>query len=217
MARLVGFWMLVLGLAALPIIRLAKRSIYNGGERSERIALVSHPDLGPKELKSRLEKWGRKVPKGFDFESFILALNEAERRFGVDADLLLAVAAVESAFDTKAVSSKNAQGLFQIQPPTAEFLWNGFCRSLEAGDAACRTNSVAAVSDVRSSTLMAAYYLAMLRGQFLGHTHLALASYNVGPAALRRAQKDGQMIGATYVYRVYAIFRDLKNDRARLL
>lgn len=57
------------------------------------------------------------VPGGYSAE-----IQEAAHRYGVDARLVNAVIAVESAGNPRAVSSKGAQGLMQLMPDTAGFL-----------------------------------------------------------------------------------------------
>jgi hypothetical protein len=49
-------------------------------------------------------------------------VNEAARRYGLEADLLAAVIAVESGYRVNAVSPKGAQGLMQLMPGTAREL-----------------------------------------------------------------------------------------------
>ncbi len=57
------------------------------------------------------------VPGGYSAE-----IQEAAHRHGVDARLVNAVIAVESAGNPRAVSSKGAQGLMQLMPATADGL-----------------------------------------------------------------------------------------------
>lgn len=57
------------------------------------------------------------VPGGYSAE-----IQEAAHRHGVDARLVNAVIAVESAGNPRAVSSKGAQGLMQLMPATADVL-----------------------------------------------------------------------------------------------
>jgi hypothetical protein len=93
---------------------------------------------------------------------------EASRRTGVSAELLAAVAKVESSFRPDAVSPAGAQGLMQIMPATA--------RGLGVDDPFDPAQAVDGASRM----------LAGLIEQF-GSVPLALAAYNAGPNAVLRA------------------------------
>ena len=90
----------------------------------------------------------------------------AGNRHGVDPAMLAAVAAQESGFDSRAVSSAGAQGLMQFMPATARGL------GVDPLDPASSVNG-------------AAEYLSDLTQQF-GSTSLALAAYNAGPGTVSR-------------------------------
>ena len=49
-------------------------------------------------------------------------IRQKARDFGVNPDIAVSVARVESGFDPKAVSSAGAQGVFQLMPDTARGL-----------------------------------------------------------------------------------------------
>jgi len=83
-------------------------------------------------------------------------------RHGLDPKLVLAVIKVESAFQVDAVSPKNAQGLMQLMPATAERF--GLHRPMEARD-----NLIAGMK-----------YLRWLLSYFRGDVALSLAAYNAG-------------------------------------
>lgn len=94
------------------------------------------------------------------FQSVIRA---AAERYSLDADLLHCVIAVESNFDPKAVSSKNARGLMQLLPQTAAQL------------------GVKDVFDPEQNVNAGARYLHDLLGKYRNNLTLALAAYNAGP------------------------------------
>src|SRR5277367_1770149 len=54
-----------------------------------------------------------------DTTPFQILIRAAAQRYSMDADLIHCVIAVESNFNPKAVSSKNARGLMQLLPQTA--------------------------------------------------------------------------------------------------
>ncbi|MFQ5565963.1 MAG: lytic transglycosylase domain-containing protein, partial [Paracoccaceae bacterium] len=99
------------------------------------------------------------------FETQIAA---AARAHGVSEVLLLAVIAVESAGQTRAVSPKGAKGLMQLIPATA------------------RRFGVADSFDPAQNILGGAAYLDWLLRNFGEDAILALAGYNAGEGAVER-------------------------------
>lgn len=83
-------------------------------------------------------------------------------------NLVKAVIRAESAFDQWAVSSKGAQGLMQLMPPTA------------------RRFGVSDPFNARQNIFAGAQYLRILLDMFGGDVSLALAGYNAGENAVRR-------------------------------
>ena len=92
----------------------------------------------------------------------------AAERHHVPAELLKAVCLVESAMNPAAVSPAGAQGLMQLMPQTAESL------------------NVSDPFDPSQAIDGGARYLAQQLRTF-GRTDHALAAYNAGPGAVRRA------------------------------
>lgn len=128
------------------------------------------------------------------------SLSAASEAYGVDLDLLKAVVATESAFNSKAVSPKGAVGLMQVMPTTAT----------RYGVRAGRGATVSAqLKNPDLNIHTGARYLADLLRLFGGQTELALAAYNAGEGAVARAgnkipdYKETQ----TYVQRVMSIYR----------
>ena len=90
------------------------------------------------------------------------------RLYRVDPKLVLAVIAVESDFQASAVSPKNAQGLMQLMPDTAQRF------------------GVKNVFDPTENIQGGVKYLQWLLGYFAGDVSLALAAYNAGEGAVQR-------------------------------
>ena len=93
---------------------------------------------------------------------------------GVPGEVAL-LPAVESGYDPRAVSSRNAAGLWQILPGTA--------RELKLA----RSWWYDARHDAPAATEAALDYLSLLRDEFDGDWMLAVAAYNCGPGNVRRA------------------------------
>jgi hypothetical protein len=90
-------------------------------------------------------------------------IRAAAEKYGLDADLLHCVIAVESNFDPKAVSPKNARGLMQLLPTTAAQF------------------GVKDIFDPTENVNAGARYLHDLLGKYRNNLTLALAAYNAGP------------------------------------
>jgi len=99
-------------------------------------------------------------------------VREAAEKHGVDAELLKAIIAVESGYQKGAVSMRGALGLMQITPETAS-------RYASPADAA-------RLIEPRINIHTGARMLADLIRRF-GHIDAALAAWNAGEGAVRRA------------------------------
>jgi soluble lytic murein transglycosylase-like protein len=108
-------------------------------------------------------------------------LRDAAERYRVDYELLQALVATESGFDTAAVSSKGAIGLMQVMPDTAR----------RFGVDSDRWRSVEAkLADPKININLGTRYLRLLMDMFPGKLDLALASYNAGEGAVQRAGNE---------------------------
>ena len=89
-------------------------------------------------------------------------------QYEIDPGLVLAVISVESGFNTQAVSSKNAQGLMQLIPETAERF------------------QVKNAFDVEDNIRGGMAYLRWLLAFFKGDVALVAAAYNAGEGAVEK-------------------------------
>jgi soluble lytic murein transglycosylase-like protein len=97
---------------------------------------------------------------------YTAVVEQAAKRYGIEAALLHAVIAVESAYNAQARSSRGAAGLMQLMPETA------------------RRYGVADVFDPAENVCAGAQYLRDLLKLFDNDLRLALAAYNAGEAAV---------------------------------
>jgi hypothetical protein len=118
------------------------------------------------------------------------SIHEAAARHQLDPDLLASVIAVESRFDARAVSPKNARGLMQLMPGTSARL------------------GVADAFDARQNLEAGARYLRELLDRYKQDAKLALAAYNAGPARVDRLHAVPYIPETRfYVYRVLQEWR----------
>jgi Transglycosylase SLT domain len=105
-------------------------------------------------------------------------LKDAALMHGIDYELLQALIATESGFDTHAVSPKGAVGLMQLMPPTAE----------RYGVRADKQTPIEKkLTDPKTNIKAGSSYLRDLIKMFPGQLELAVAAYNAGEGAVQRA------------------------------
>lgn len=97
-------------------------------------------------------------------------ITDAAKQYGVDPNLVAAMAFKESRFNPTAVSRIGAEGVMQLKPKTARYL------------------GVKDSFDARQNVFGGAKYLRKMLDRFDGNIDLALAGYNAGP---ERVAKEG--------------------------
>src|SRR6202171_2336159 len=127
-------------------------------------------------------------------EPFGDLIRAAAKRYSVDADLITSVIAAESNFDPKAISQRNARGLMQLLPATANHL------------------GVKNIFDPQENIDAGAHYLSDLLLLYKNDLALTLAAYNAGP---ERVQHYGQRVPPfaetiSYVRRVKKTYNQRK-------
>jgi soluble lytic murein transglycosylase-like protein len=122
------------------------------------------------------------------------AIQAAASRYNVDAELITSVIAVESNFNPKAVSRRNARGLMQLLPETASRL------------------GVRDIFDPKENIDAGTRYLREQLQRYNNNLALALAAYNAGP---ERIQAYGRVPPFTetisYVRRVKRAYAERKS------
>lgn len=106
--------------------------------------------------------YNHSYPRGPIFE----LVHRLAPHYGVDPQLALAVISVESGFQPKAVSPKNAQGLMQLMPETAQRF------------------RVRNAFDPEDNVKGGLAYLRWLLAYFQGNVTLVVAAYNAGERAV---------------------------------
>ena len=99
---------------------------------------------------------------------FANLIHAAAQKHGLDENLIARVIAMESNFNPRAVSRKQALGLMQLLPQTAA------------------RYSVADIFDPAQNIDAGAHYLKDLLTRYSGNLTLALAAYNAGPDMVER-------------------------------
>jgi hypothetical protein len=126
-------------------------------------------------------------------------IRAAAERNGVDADLIHCVIAIESNFNPRAISPKNARGLMQLLPQTAAQL------------------GVRNVFDPRENIEGGTRYLKDMLARYNNDLTLALAAYNAGP---ERVEQYGRRVPpypetVKYVRRISRSYAQFKSGAAQ--
>ena len=132
-----------------------------------------------------------------DKTPFEKVIRSAADHYRVDADLIHCVIAIESNFDPKAVSPKNARGLMQLMPQTAAQF------------------GVKNIFDPEENINAGTKYLRQLMDKYNNLT-LALAAYNAGP---ERVDQYGRRVPPyletmKYVQRIAKSYAKIKAETA---
>jgi soluble lytic murein transglycosylase-like protein len=132
---------------------------------------------------------------------FAPLIEQYAKTHGLDAALVKAMIAVESAFDPAAVSPKGAVGLMQVMPATGE-------RYGVAGDR--RRSVTQKLADPALNVRIGTRFLRDLLQRFDQDTVLALAAYNAGEGAVEQYDNQVPPYPETRAYvQLVQRFRDL--------
>jgi hypothetical protein len=133
-----------------------------------------------------------------DKTPFQKLIRDAAARYNLDPTLIHSVISIESNFDPKAVSRKNARGLMQLMPRTADLM------------------GVKDSFDPAQNIDGGSHYLSDLLKKYKNDVTLALAAYNAGPDSV---DKYGRRVPPyletmKYVQRIAKTYAKLKADAA---
>lgn len=150
-------------------------------EKSDRLTPI-HGKAGSYQIPFGGEHAPAKLLAYFDvspnYKAVKYLLKDISQTHGIDYELLQAMIATESGFDTFAVSPKGAVGLMQLMPPTAQ-------RYGVKADK--KTPIEKKLTDPKTNIKAGASYLRDLINMFPGQLELAVAAYNAGEGAVQRA------------------------------
>jgi soluble lytic murein transglycosylase-like protein len=116
-------------------------------------------------------------------------ISDAAQKYGVDPNLIAAMAFRESRFEPNAVSSRGAQGLMQLMPRTA--------RALGVSDS----------FDPQQNIIGGTKYVKYLLDRFHGDIDLSLAAYNAGPELVAKVGPSATQEAIEYVAAVKDYYR----------
>ncbi len=133
-----------------------------------------------------------------DKTPFQKLIRDAAARYNLDPNLIHSVISIESNFNPKAVSRKNARGLMQLMPRTAELM--GVKDSFDPGQ------------NIDGGS----HYLSEMLKKYGNDVTLALAAYNAGPDSVDRYGRRVPPYLETmkYVQRIAKTYAKLKSDAA---
>ena len=125
-------------------------------------------------------------------------IRAAAEKYGVDADLIHCVIAVESNFNPKAISRMNARGLMQLLPKTAARM------------------GVKNIFDPKENVDGGTSYLRDMLARYHNDVTLALAAYNAGPESVTKYGNRVPPYRETQLY-VQTIARGYAKIKAKAL
>jgi transglycosylase-like protein with SLT domain len=157
---------LVLAGAGVIVPVLAGDDIYYRRDANGSLVLTNVPDRPD----LRTYRGHGPLPVTRSGEEFRELITRTAMMHGIHPDLMFAVAAVESNFNSRAVSEKGAQGLMQLMPETAARF------------------GVVDPFNPAENVLGGVRYMRYLLDLFKGETRLALAAYNAGENAVLAAR-----------------------------
>ncbi|MFM2005188.1 MAG: hypothetical protein RLZZ09_843 [Pseudomonadota bacterium] len=151
----------------------------------------------------------RQRPGTVDFlmtraEPYLQYLLGEIKRQGLPTDLIL-VPMVESAFQTTALSNKQAAGLWQFIPATGQQYGLQFSETYDGR------------YDTHSATQAALKYLKRLSSLFNGDWLLAFAAYNAGEGAVQRAIQANRMAGGGGTFWELSLPQETQNYVVKIL
>lgn len=141
-----------------------------------------------------------------EVSSFASIIRRESKKHNYDWKLILAIIRTESQFDVRATSEKDARGLMQVLPSTAEWV----CPKM-----GLRYRGSESLYDPEYNIKIGTRYLYMLHRKF-GDIEKAIAAYNRGPTGLVRYINQGNDLPSEYLAKVMSYYKELKSSSNEL-
>ncbi len=136
-----------------------------------------------------------------NFKEFIKDTLALSVDYQIDPLWIISVMMVESGFELNVVSDKNAQGLMQIQPETAEHLLKLMGKP----------NSLSSFSN--NNVDIGIFYLKKLYQNFRQNYEFATLAYNIGPNKLKKYIKNKKdLTNFSYLVKVQECYKLIENN-----
>lgn len=187
-------------LLLLPLVLLSLLFLYGCGgyvPSPGQIAVKSNSFYPAEPIGAFIQRVNRSLDED-EARQMALLITRESRTQGIDPRLVASLIAVESRFDTRAVSSSGAKGLGQLKDATAASV--GI------------RNPFDAAQNIRGTCR----YIGELSDRWGSHpnaTELTLASYNIGPGEVKRRLASGTPLpdnAKTYVSKIMAYFKQIQ-------
>lgn len=131
-----------------------------------------------------------------NLKPFISSILSFSVDYQIDPFWIISIIMVESNFNTKALSPKNAMGLMQIKPDTAQFLYQLMKKDITADQV--EKNMYHPEKNIE----VGVFYLKKLLYNFRLNYRLATVAYNMGPAKLRALLVENNLDVSNFSYLV---------------
>lgn len=130
-------------------------------------------------------------------------VQELSGQYGMDPVLILAVMKVESTFNPKALSNKDARGLMQVRPIVVREV---------AKDLGIDPRDHVKLYAHEFNIRVGVHYLSLLLKKFNGDVKKALMAYNAGPTTVARLYKNRSVPEGGYQGKVLRTYHALSDS-----
>ncbi len=140
-----------------------------------------------------------------NFKKYLAPTLSLSEEYQIDPFWIISIMMVESSFNNKAMSHKNAHGLMQIRPDTAEHLYQLMSKKLSEEEISKKLYLPADNIEV------GAFYLKKLLQNFRLNYSLATIAYNIGPNKLKELiiLDEIDTVNFSYLQKVQDCYNDL--------